>query len=212
VLGKFRYIADLCGDAPMPALPSVVARVAVAAAMLGAVPALAEPTVSESVQYYDVSGATAREVRASLNREGPISGNDGQRYDAVCRWHVYWKFQFRPRGDVCVITSASTDVKIVITFPRLKTDETTSPSLLKAFANYTEKLMLHEQGHAQNAIDAARKIEAGILALPPQPTCDELRKTANALGQALIKEANQADIEYDKRTRHGATQGARFPQ
>lgn len=196
----------------MPALPCLAFRAAVAVALLAVSPALAEPTVSESVHYYDVSGATGREVRASLNREGPISGTDNKRYDAVCRWHVYWKFQYRQRGDACVVTSASTDVKIVITFPRLKTDETTSPSLVKAFADYTEKLMVHEKGHAQNAIDAARKIEAGILALPPQPTCDALRSTANALGYALVKEANQADVEYDRLTRHGATQGARFPQ
>jgi predicted secreted Zn-dependent protease len=196
----------------MRLLSCLVAGVLAAVAMLAAAPALAEPTVSESVHYYDVSGATGREVRASLNREGPVSGNDQKRYDAVCRWHVYWKFQYRQRGDACVITSASTDAKIVITFPRLKTDETTSPSLMKAFADYTEKLMLHEKGHAANAIDAARKIEAGILALPPEPTCDALRVKANDLGHALIKEANQADIDYDLRTRHGATQGARFPQ
>jgi predicted secreted Zn-dependent protease len=196
----------------MPALPCVVARVVAAAAMLAAVPALAEPTVSESVHYYDVSGATGREVRASLNREGPVSSSDNKRYDAVCRWHVYWKFQYRQRGNACGITSAAADVKIVITFPRLKTDETTSPSLVKAFANYTEKLMVHEKGHAQNAIDAARKIEAGILALPSEPTCDALRTKANDLGHALIKEANQADSDYDRLTRHGATQGARFPQ
>lgn len=197
----------------MPMLPCVVIRVAaIAAGLLATVPALAEPTISETVHYYDVSGATGREVRASLNREGPVSGNDNKRYDAVCRWHVYWKFRFRQRGNACVITSVSTDVKITITFPRLKTDETTSPSLVKAFANYTERLMVHEKGHAQNAIDAARKIEAGILALPSEPTCDALRVKANDLGHAFVKEANQADIDYDRLTRHGATQGARFPQ
>jgi predicted secreted Zn-dependent protease len=196
----------------MPALPWIVICVVAAIAALMTVPALAEPAISETVDYYDVSGATGREVRASLNREGPVSGNDGKRYDAVCRWNVSWKFQYRERGNTCAITSVSTDVKITITFPRLKTDETTSPSLVKAFANYSEKLMLHEKGHAQNAIDAARKIEAGILGLPPEPTCGGLRSTANALGHSLIKEANRADADYDQRTRHGATQGARFPQ
>ena len=141
----------------------------------------------ESVNYYDVTGATAREVRASLNREGPISGNDGKRYDAVCRWNVSWKFQYRRGNGSCGIEPASTEVKITITFPRLKTDETTSASLVKAFASFAEKLMLHEKGHAQNAIDTARKIEAGILALRPEPTCDALRNAANDLGHALIK-------------------------
>jgi predicted secreted Zn-dependent protease len=71
--------------------------------------------------------------------------------------------------------------------------------------------MLHESGHARNAVAAARKIEAGLTALPPEPTCEALRSKANDLGHALIKEANQADLDYDRATQHGATQGARFP-
>ena len=197
----------------MPALPFAnVPALSFVIALLAAMPVRAEPTVTESVQYYDVTGATAREVRASLNREGPISGTDGKRYDAVCRWNVAWKFEYRRGNGSCAIASASTEVKITITFPRLKADETTSASLVKAFASYSEKLMVHEKGHAQNAIDAARKIEAGILALRPEPNCDAMRNAANNLGYALIKEANQADLDYDSRTQHGATQGARFPQ
>jgi predicted secreted Zn-dependent protease len=197
----------------MPALPYANARwLPLVIALLAATPVRAEPKVIESVHYYDVTGATAREVRASLNREGPISGNDDKRYDAVCRWNVAWKFQYRRGNGSCGIESATTEVKITITFPRLKTDETTSASLVKAFASYSEKLMVHEKGHAQNAIDTAQKIEAGILALRPEPTCDAMRTAANALGQTFIKAANQADIDYDRRTQHGATQGARFPQ
>ncbi len=197
----------------MPALPFAnVPALSCVITLLAAMPVRAEPTVTESVQYYDVTGATAREVRASLNREGPISGTDGKRYDAVCRWNVAWKFEYRRGNGSCAIASASTEVKITITFPRLKADGTTSASLVKAFASYSEKLMVHEKGHAQNAIDAARKIEAGILALRPEPNCEAMRNAANNRGHALIKEANQADLDYDSRTQHGATQGARFPQ
>jgi hypothetical protein len=38
-----------------------------------------------------------------------------------------------------------------------------------------------------------------------------LDDAANDLGHALIKEANQLDIDYDAQTQHGKTQGARFP-
>jgi predicted secreted Zn-dependent protease len=180
--------------------------------LLPGLSAHAEPTVSESVEYYDVSGATAREVRAALNRDGPIAGNDGKRYDAVCRWNVSWEFLYQRGETSCAITSVSMQVKITFAFPRLKTDETTSPSLVKAFATFSDKLMLHEKGHGQNAIEAARKIENALMALPPESNCDVLRTKANDLARSFIKEANQADIEYDRVTQHGATQGVRFPQ
>jgi predicted secreted Zn-dependent protease len=82
---------------------------------------------------------------------------------------------------------------------------------MQAFAHYSEKLLLHEKGHAQNAIDAARRIDEGIAALGPQSSCVDLGRAANRLGYSLIEAAKQWDIEYDLRTRHGATQGARFP-
>jgi predicted secreted Zn-dependent protease len=180
-------------------------------ALNGAGPGRAEPVVSETVQYYDVSGADARAVRASLNRNGPVSATDGKRYDAVAKWNVAWRYRYKPANGRCAITSASTEVKATIAFPRLQSDANTPAELKASFANYAEKLMLHEKGHVQNAIDAARRIETGIRALPPEPTCALLEAAANKLAHALIKEANQADIDYDARTQHGRTQGVRFP-
>lgn len=196
----------------MSVLLAVARALPIAVVLLAAIPAQAGPTITESVDYYDVAGATAREVRAAMNRDGPIASNDSKRYDAVCRWNVSWKFQYRSSANSCAIASASTEVKITIIFPRLKTDETTSASLVKAFATYSEKLMVHEKGHAQNGIEVARKIEAGLMALAPEPNCDALRTKVDNLGHAFTKEANQADVEYDRVTQHGATQGARFPQ
>jgi predicted secreted Zn-dependent protease len=196
----------------MPRYPvSDASAILLAAIAFGVMPAAADPTVSRTIDYYDVSGADAREVRASLNRSGPISSTDNKRYDATARWWVSWKYQYKRTSSQCGIASVTTDVKVTITFPRLKTDASTPEALKMAFATYTEKLMLHEEGHVQNGIDIAKRIEAAIRVMPPEPTCEALGQAANKLGNALIKEANQADIDYDARTRHGATQGARFP-
>jgi len=189
-----------------PAFIGVIAAVAMATWS-----AYAEPSVSETINYYDVSGANAREVRESLNRNGPVSKINGKRFDAYTAWYISWKYQYRQPTGGCAIASVSTEVKVIIDFPRLKADATTPEALKSLFARYLENLMRHEKGHAQNAIDFARKIETGIRALPTKSSCNALQDVANALGGALIKEANQADIDYDARTRHGATQGARFP-
>lgn len=179
--------------------------------LAGARPGWAEPVVTETIKYYDVSGTDARAIRASLNRNGPISGTDGKRYDAVARWNVAWKYQYNIANGSCAIKSASTEVKVTIAFPRLQTDAATPADLKASFDKYTDKLMLHEKGHVQNAIDIAKRIETGIRALPPEASCALLAATANKLGHALIKEANQADVDYDARTQHGRTQGVKFP-
>ena len=171
----------------------------------------AEPQVSETINYYDVSGADASEVKASLDRNGPVSPAEGRRHHAYTHWYISWRYQYRQPTGRCAIASVSTDVKVTIDFPRLKTDATTPEALTISFARYVEKLMLHERGHVQNAITFARKIESGIRALGTESNCETLQDVANALGRALIEEAKQADIDYDSATRHGASQGATFP-
>jgi predicted secreted Zn-dependent protease len=173
-------------------------------------PATAEPLVTQTVYYYDVAGASAPEVRADLNRHGPFD-LQGRRFDGYTRWYVRWRYNYGSGPLGCTIANVTTAVDIGITLPRLNADAPASDDLKRVFSNYVEKLRLHEDGHAQVAIEIARRIESGIASLPPEPACDRLGQVANELGHSLIREANQQDIDYDARTQHGRTQGVQFP-
>jgi predicted secreted Zn-dependent protease len=173
--------------------------------------AAAEPLVKRTIAYYDVTGVTAPEIRADLDRLRPTDTVTKRRRDSATRWRVKWTYRYRNVGQDCAIARISVTVDVTITLPRLAADASRPVELTRAFEEFTAKLMLHEEGHAQNGIDIAKRIEAAILGMKPHPTCDALGRAANALGQSLIKEANQNDIEYDTQTQHGRTQGARFP-
>jgi predicted secreted Zn-dependent protease len=181
------------------------------AALYVAASALAAPAVTETIDYYDVRGSTPQEVRAQLDRLGPIDATEGKRFDADTRWFVNWKFNYMNAGQGCAIASVSTTLKVTITLPRLQADASTPAALKQVFATFTNNLLLHEKGHAQNGIDIARRIEERIGAMPPERSCDGLGQAANELGHSLIKAGNRQDIDYDARTQHGRTQGARFP-
>jgi len=182
-----------------------------AVSLVGLGSSAAEPQVKRNIVYYDVSSSTPQAIRAELDRLGPIHAADKRRFDATTRWHVKWTYRYRNVGQDCAIARVSTTVDVTITMPRLKADSPRPQAVARAFEEFSEKLMQHEEGHAQIGIDAAKRIEAGMLDLKPHPTCDALGRAANALGQSLIKEANQKDAEYDARTQHGRGQGARFP-
>jgi predicted secreted Zn-dependent protease len=173
--------------------------------------ASAEPKVTETVINYEVSGASPLELRKALNQAGPIDGTENKRFDAVTKWFVNWRYKYNNSGKDCGIASATTEVKVTITMPRLKDEDTAPPALRQAFDTYTANLMVHEKGHGKIGIDIARRIEDGIVKLPAEPSCERMGQVANDFGRKLIKEANQQDIDYDAQTRHGATQGARFP-
>lgn len=72
-------------------------------------------------------------------------------------------------------------------------------------------LQLHEDGHKDHGVAAAQEVLSTITNLPAYPSCPELETAANTAGKSVIERYNQKDIEYDRVTQHGATQGAIFP-
>ena len=178
--------------------------------LVGPAPVSAEPLVTRSMDYYDVTGSTPQQVRASLDQLGPTHTRDGKRYDSLTYEKTTWRFTFRGLPN-CAITGASVKAEILMRFPRLHVDAGTPPSLTKAFAAYTDKLMAHQNGHVQKIIDTARQIEIGIGGLPPIQDCKGLEKSANHLGHNLLKELHRWRRDYDDRTLHGRAQGAKFP-
>jgi predicted secreted Zn-dependent protease len=173
-------------------------------------PSAAEPKVSQSITYYDVTGASAAAVRTDLDQLGPMDQIEGRRHDAVTHWNIRWRYSYSGSSSGCRIASVAVTVDATTTMPRLKSDAA-STELTDAFASFADKLLAHEKDHAQNALDTARRIEHGIGDLPPESSCDQLGRIANALGERLLEEGRRLDVEYDARTQHGRSQGARFP-
>ena len=192
---------------------SLFARLAAGFALVhaGLLGVSAEPTVKEIITYYDITGTTPEVVRNHLNFSRPKNERDGISYDSITRWSVYWRFAYQNGAQGCAIATVSATVDASIVMPRLAAETEAPPALTRAFADYTEKLLVHERGHVKNGVDIARRIEDGIRVLPPRRSCDELARSANALGDSLLKEGNRMDVEYDARTQHGLTQGVRFP-
>src|SRR5260370_13306448 len=104
-----------------------------AIAMLVVDSAAAEPKVSETFDYYDVSGSTVQELRADLNRHRPAD-KAGKHFDAVTRWYIRWRYDYQTGSDQCAIAGVVTTLNITITFPRLSPAAATPCSVKQAFA------------------------------------------------------------------------------
>jgi predicted secreted Zn-dependent protease len=173
-------------------------------------PALAGVQTSIQVEHYDIRGSTAADLRAEMRARGP-TGPDGRRFDGYTRWRVSWEYHYRSGGGQCAIDSVKTTVQITTTLPRW-TDEARGNSALRdQWRRYLAALTQHEDGHAQNGLGAARDIDAAIARLPAEPNCGAMAERANAAGQARLRQYNQRDLDYDRETGHGRSQGAVFP-
>jgi S1-C subfamily serine protease len=174
-------------------------------------PARAEVQLAHAVDYYDVTGTTAQEIRASLDRLGPTWTVDGKRYDSAVVPKFAWEYRFGPTARGCMMKSVTVTLRIVTTTPRLKADSGAPPALQKAFAAYSEKLKEYDRNRAEIALEIVKRLEDGILGLPPQPNCLELKPMANHLAGNLEKELSNALRDYVRKTDAGRQLGAVFP-
>jgi predicted secreted Zn-dependent protease len=167
------------------------------------------PRVDETVEYYDVTGSSAPELRAVMDRLGPET-DDGERFDALTIWHVRWRYRYESDGDACAISAFTTSVEIRMTLPRWSFRAAGSP-LAERWDRYIDALVDHERRHADIGVRAAEAIQRQVSALEPASTCALLEETIQEHAERLLDQYRDEEIRYDERTRHGATQGAVFP-
>ena len=149
------------------------------------------------MDYYDVGGSTASEIRNNLNRShrnGGFAGHTG--------WHVSWGWPGYGSSH-CDLTAARLDTRLRVRLPRWVPPTNADPDLVLHWNNYAGSLALHEQGHVQ----LARQGFAKMQQILQTSACD----TAAAKLDAVLGEMRQADLRYDAETGHGTTQGAKFP-
>ena len=170
-----------------------------------AAPALGEVVQSLEVKTYNVSYRSDMSLREAITAVSPIR-HGGKTFHGFTRWHVNWQIWWNttPEGR-CQIHKTQTRVNGIITLPVLQ--QGAPVEVRQTFDRYVTALRRHEMGHYQFGQDAASQIDRQILALTPQATCTLLELTANSIGRRILEDAIREEIEYDRRTRHGRTEG-----
>lgn len=153
-----------------------------------------------TVVTYPVEGRSRRGIREDMNRNRPEV--NGQRHDA----RTIWVFQPHWRRDAngqCLPETAELTVTITVTLPELTTRDDLRRADREAWDRYFAALVQHEGNHVHIVNLGAEHI---VTAMRQATTCE----TMEAAGRAVSEEVAAASAEYDRLTRHGATEGAVF--
>lgn len=161
--------------------------------------------ISEDYTYYDVNGSSASEVRRQMRANG-TKWNDGQVYAALTTWDISYNYGIASENGSYRVDDIRTTIDIHYTLPRWKPG-TTPPENL-AWQSYSEKLLEHEVGHGDLAVEGAAAVNKALAGLGSFASKDELRREAERAVQAALKQLKQVQVAYDDHTRHGETQGA----
>jgi len=171
---------------------------------------VAPPVVKEKYEYYEVCGCSEKDVQCELKQKC-ISWTDGQKYDSLTSWKVKWDYDYNRTPQTCTTDSFTVTVDVVFRLPKwVKTGNAPQP-LVEKWDAYVAKLIVHENGHRDRAVDAATEITRAVRELPAARTCAKLDEEVQALSQERLKKLTKDQEQYDAVTKHGRTQGAVFP-
>lgn len=169
-----------------------------------------DPVHNEKYEYYEVCGCSEKDLQCDLTSKA-IKCADGKKYDSVTNWKVKWDYDYNREGKTCSTRSFRVTVDIVFHLPKWARDVNAPLHVVDKWDSYIKNLLIHEIGHRDRALEAARDLTHTIAQLPPAGNCADLDREVNNISRARLKRLIAEQAEYDEATNHGRTQGVMFP-
>jgi predicted secreted Zn-dependent protease len=111
-------------------------------------------------------------------------------------------------ADGCKVINPVVYLSVQVTLPKLIPGINTTPAVLQEWERFLGALRAHELQHAVSGQHTARKVEQRLSNLQTRYSCERTKAMLTESTAALIHDSNRFDVELDKRTKHGLTQGA----
>jgi predicted secreted Zn-dependent protease len=153
------------------------------------------------VHWYEVFGRTRPEILASLLRHAP-EGGTGAHVAASTNWQVSWSLPADDAGNCHTDAPATVNKDVRVELPAWRIPPTASQAEAQEWIDYVRALAAHEDGHVL-------RINAAAVELPGEVTGDTC-EAANAAGYQALDALRAANVDYDRATLYGATQGVDY--
>lgn len=161
----------------------------------------AEVTVSERVEHYLLDAATPDELRRQLAERGPMGR--GRTVAAITRHALSVQYWRRQVGDVCEAYGIRVEMDITMRLPRWRLRQAPPPALAEQWHRLEHGLRMHEQGHRDNGIDAARALDARLRGIGHAPDCGILKSAFDAARREVRQALQAREDAFDRETDHG---------
>ena len=153
------------------------------------------------IRYYEIYSKDWAGMRLEIDQKGPKG------FHGFANWKVSYNYRYNaPVGGQCSITSMVPHFEGEILLPHWVPGPDVSATQRQKWDQFIAALKVHEDGH----INHGAKLSAAIAQLNGMqaPSCSEVESQVRKRADELIKRYAAMDIEYDRDTKHGATQGA----
>lgn len=166
-------------------------------------------TVDERHEYYVVDATRSHELAKQMEAAMAALGfPDSGAARTVQVLETRYELDPTPTG--CRLKDLSVRLEATVHLPAWRPAGRVGEKLRQRWRRMREALEAHEAQHVDLAIQTGRRLHAALLELPEDQDCRTLaREAQRLLFRARLSHAIR-DEAFDRRTRHGISQGARL--
>ncbi|MDP3895294.1 MAG: DUF922 domain-containing protein [Mesorhizobium sp.] len=160
----------------------------------------AKVIVKENTVYYSVSGRTGQEIYGQMTRKGPkIPGHKDHKIAATTMVTDVMKLDGGVKGNQCVVTRADVSLKVTYRIPKWTGGKSASAATQKAWDAFLAHVWRHERRHAEIALEHARQLERGLLALrgDVRKDCKDMIAAAERLSKKTVESHHRKQDAFD---------------
>ena len=163
----------------------------------------------KTIELYDFNASTLGTARKNAFAASPVE-QDGRTFMGYTWSDWNWNIKWKKSDGLCRVTQADISIDTTVTLPRWANIDRASVKARDEWMRYIKALEGHEEGHVDINLAAMDDLKRGLLALKPRRSCRALLRAGHALSDANTEAVGRRHVEYDRATRHGATQGAKL--
>jgi len=168
---------------------------------------LAETKVTTKYENYLVQGNDLKQINNSIKENG-IQVPGGRSFAAETNYKVELSYDFNESEHGCGLVGVNSEVIITYKMPYLVNYDDLTQDDRVVWSSYYQSLREHEMGHARLGVRAASLIEWELSNLLPMENCAKVVEAANKIEAQILAAYHKHNVEYDRETAHGNSQGA----
>jgi len=155
---------------------------------------------------YEVEGQSAEELHRDLIRRGPVL--ETLPVYALTEWEIRWRLDVTRRTRRSTRCELQPEVQLTVRtrLPRWAAAGGEGGSLREEWQRFLTALRVHETGHRDIGLEAAREILRTLRSFDSSE-CLHLAERADQAALATLKLHQQRNRQYDLDTVHGQAQG-----
>ena len=173
-----------------------------------------EVKVDQTLENYNIRGRNSTELRAAMDAKGPLNKKLDKRFDARTDWAIDWTFKWDKslaEKGIYRVSQWTIQLKVKVILPHWENTNDGLPFEQRQWQVYQARLQLHEAGHVKLAERAAAALNEAFPTISFFPSRKKLEEAIRARAEKILSKHKAFHSDYDRHTRHGKTQGARFP-